>query len=431
MRGSLDQLFLIAFDSIAVSFEMFIVHMYLSVFFERKADGKAWLLPYFLFGTILVVLSRFSLNMYVHLIVTFSGILLLSLIVFSGSVQSRIYSTLLFCLIAIVTEITSSGIISVLAATKVISVNEYGMPRIISSILANLLCLLIIKIINVFIKRKADPSIKKLNVLTPLLIFLVFSIFLLVVSFTDTLNYRDLFSVISVLEILAIVYMNIMVFWYYDRILRTRELQHEKEAMEINTVSQVRYYEIVQKQQDALRSLLHDAKKHEAVMERLAGASADPRAEEYLKSYRSSYESIGPVVSTPDPVVSLILSDCAARAAEMGIRPDMDIRIAGDIQVDPVDLTVILGNTIENALRALSGLPEGAGRELGILLRQRGGFLAYDIRNSYTPTKGGQRRTGYGLRNVEKCVKKYRGEMTASGDGAVFTISITLQTADR
>ena len=274
----MDQLYLVAFDSIAVAFEMFIVHMFLRVFFEKKAEKKAWLLLYLTFGAALVALSRFYPNMYVLLGVTFIGVVSVSFLIFDGSAHSRLFLSILFCFLVAASEIAGSGIISALTATQIINVLEYGELRIISSVLANLLCLLIIKVLGVFIKKKTDPPNKRLWELTPLLLFLLFSIYLLVVCFSDTLAYRDQFTFIFVLEILAIVYMNIMVFWYYDRIMRIHELRHEKEVMKINTNSQIRYYELVRKQQDKLTALLHDTRKHEKVMEDLAGKSADPHA---------------------------------------------------------------------------------------------------------------------------------------------------------
>ena len=423
----MDQMLLTVYDSIAVAFEMFIVHLYLTVFFDRKRDNRAWLAPYFAFGILMVVLSRFYPNMYLLLIVTLLRIMTISTLVFEGPWLSRIFASFLFCLIAVITEAASSWLISTLAAMNTINVLEYGALRIIGSILANLIFLFIVKVMSVFTKTKADPTLKRLKELIPLVIFLVFSVILVVVCFSDTLTYRDQYSVTAILEVLAIAYMNILVFLYYDRLMRTRELEHEKEAMDINTNSQVKYYEIVRKQQDTLRALLHDAKIHESTMAKLAERSADAQAEEYLSHYKSSLEAEMPVVNTPNSVVNVILSDCIARAMEKGIHPSLDIGLADDFSIDSVDITVILGNTIENALRALSDLPEDYDRQMRILLKQRNRFLVYDISNSYMPKTSPSSRMGYGLRNVKKCISKYRGEMRLSKGDAIYTVAITLQ----
>ena len=151
------------------------------------------------------------------------------------------------------------------------------------------------------------------------------------------------------------------------------------------------------------------------------------QADEYLEHYRTTLASISGVVSTPNRVVSIILSDCVARASEAGIKPTLEIYLGKNFSINAVDLTVLLGNTIENALRALSEVPEDNGRSLHIMLRQRENFLIYEISNKYVPRAKVPARRGYGLRNVRECVKKYHGELKFSENGEVYTVTAILQ----
>ena len=423
----MNQLFLAAFDAIAVTFEMFIVHMYLNAFLEKKSYKKVCLLIYLVFGGILVAASLFSLNMYILLTITLLGVLSVSFAIYYGSTLARLFSALLFCVIVVAAEIATAGILAALTSTHILSVLEYGELRIIGSILANLLCLLCIKVIGVFIKKKSQPASKLLREMMPLLGFLICTIYLLVTGFSATLASKEQFSIISVIEILAIVYMSIMVFWYYDRIMRIHELKHEKEVMEINAASQVKYYDLVKKQYDILAPILHDIKKHEKVMEGLAVASEYSQAAEYLDYYKSTLEATSMIVSTPNHVVSLILSECVMQALLIGIDPVIEVYLDKDLSMDAADITVILGNTIENALRALSDMPTGSDKILNILLRQRNGFLIYEIRNSYLPQEKSAARNGYGLRIIKECIKKYNGELSFSKDACEYSVTVILQ----
>jgi len=334
----------------------------------------------------------------------------------------------MFCFLAATTEIVSSKIIATAATAQLADIHEYGELRIISNILANLLFLFVIKTVAVFLKNNAKHAVRKMWELTPLLVFLLFSILLLVLYFTDTLFHRDRAPIAYILEIVALVYMNVIVFWYYDRIMQVRELKHEKEVMEIQTSSHVKYYERFKRQQDEFASTLHDIDKHLKVMERLAESSSDGQASEYFDGYKKLLSNTAVTVHTSSPVISVILSDCVSRAQEIGVDPDIEVYLEESLNIDPVDITTILGNTIDNALRALSALPVDSERRLYILLRQQGEFLLYEIRNNFSFDKEASSRIGYGLRNVRACAEKYNGEVVCEdADGRMYSVSIILQ----
>ena len=424
-----NRFFLIALDIIAVSFGMLILHMYLQVFLEAKSIGPAKLSAYFLLGLIQIVLSLYFPNMYLLLFATFSGVMSISFLLFEGPGHYRVFAAIMFCFLAAVTEIAGAGIIASAASAYLEDIHEYGELRIVSSLLSNLLCLAIVRIIAVFIKKKTKSSLARLRELAPLLLFLVFSILLLVARFSYILANQSSISGIFVLEIAALAYMNVIVFWYYERIIRAREIEYEKKVMDIQTGSSLKYYELFQKQQDKLASIQHDIKKHVMVMEGLVGDTHDEQALAYLNNYRKTLTDIGTAVSTPNPVVSVILSECVARAKEIGVEAVLEVYLDSTFNIDPVDITVIMGNTIDNALKALAATRLVEERYLSVLLRQRDGFLIYEIRNSYSPAEDTASATGYGLRNVRASVAKYRGEVICEKVGGIYSITVILQTS--
>jgi signal transduction histidine kinase len=416
--------FLLAFDSAAVAFEMFVVHIYLKAFLEKRAKKFPGALGYAVFGAALVALSLLFPNMFLMLSVTFSGVLAMSFILFAGPAHSRFFAAMLFCFLAAASEILSSLIVAEIFTAVLGEVHEYGGLRIISSILSNLIRLLVIKIMGIFIRRKAGPKLQHLWEVTPLLLFLLFSIYLLIFRFYDTYIAFGTLPARSVFEILFIAYMNIVAFRYYDGIVSKHESRHEREVMALRTESMMKYYELVKKQQDALTAIRHDIKRHMGVMESIAAASG--QAENYFNSYKGILEETGHIVVTPNPVISVILSDCVSRAAALGVEPVIEIDLPKDFSFDPVDVTTILGNTIDNALRALAECPENKERNISILLRRRGNFTFYEISNTYESMPPAA-RAGYGLRNVRACAAKYNGEVKITDGGGVYTVVVILQ----
>ena len=425
-----NQLLLIALDSVAVSFGMFIIHMYIKVFLTRKDVYVVKFAMYPLFGAALVMLSFFYPNIAVIVSTTFLGVLILSSLLFDGSWHKRFFVALSFCVMAAITEYITMLVMYEIASATFVELYEYGELRIIGNILSNLLCLFAIKVIAVFLKGRNNREIKatkRLWELTPLLVFLVFSIVLVLNSYIDILAQRYTPSVL-VINIVALVYMNIIVFWYYDRIMHSRELKYEREVMGIQAAGQLKYYEMYHKQHDELVAVLHDIDKHRKVMEALAHNDLEGEVSIYFNKYKKLLSQVEIGVHTPNPVISIILSECIKRAREIGIKPIIEVQLNKNIDIDPIDITTILGNTIDNAMFALSEFPEQAERHLSILLRKHESFLIYEIKNSFIPKKRPATRIGYGLRNVRACVRKYDGNVSCeAGDGGIYSVCVTLQ----
>ena len=414
---------LVVFDCLAVSFEMFVVHMYLKTFFDTRSARLPPLLTYVPFVAISVFLSLTAANMFLLLAVTFLRLFVVASVVFRASLQSRLFASVVFCFIAVTCEALSSLTISVMSTSLLTAVLEYGSLRIISSILAVLIFIAVIKAMSIFIKRRESSPAKKLREVAPPFVYIMFSIFLLCGRFYDTYISEGTLSLKIVVEIVAIIYMVVIVFWYYDRILLNYELRHEKEVND----STLKYYDLVQKQHDKLAELRHDIGKHMRVMEGLVAGASPQQASQYLDGYKDVLMATRDTVSTQHPVVSVILSDCVSRALDLGIEPVLDVELPPTFDLDAIDITTILGNTIENALRALSVMPYDAPRSLSILLRQRGNFMVYEICNSYVPSEHlDSLRTRYGLRNVRKCVDSHHGSLDASGDTHTFSLRITM-----
>jgi sensor histidine kinase regulating citrate/malate metabolism len=136
------------------------------------------------------------------------------------------------------------------------------------------------------------------------------------------------------------------------------------------------------------------------------------------------------LVFTPHPMVSSILSYCRQRANRIGADLLLDVSVPSFIDVNQIDLTVIMGNTIDNALEALEDVVP-AQRKLHISLRQSEFYLFYEITNTYDFTvakKSYENRTfrGYGLRNVRSCVDKYGGSFNVNDKKGEYTVTIMI-----
>ena len=103
------------------------------------------------------------------------------------------------------------------------------------------------------------------------------------------------------------------------------------------------------------------------------------------------------------------------------------------LKLPRVDVTIVLGNLIDNAMEACIQMPESE-RWVSIQILYSQGILSIAIINPSRPVQivGGQITTtkpdsllhGFGLRNVEDILDKYQAEYTFSFEDGRFIFTV-------
>ncbi len=103
------------------------------------------------------------------------------------------------------------------------------------------------------------------------------------------------------------------------------------------------------------------------------------------------------------------------------------IRVRPDLNISAADLSVIIGNTFDNAIEACERIAGGK-KYIEVSLIEKNMLLFYEITNSFDPAapivKDNPKRHGFGLKNVKRCIDKYRGNMAIEAGGTEYKVSI-------
>ena len=197
---------------------------------------------------------------------------------------------------------------------------------------------------------------------------------------------------------------------------------------------------------EALRSYTHEFTNKLHVILGLLQLGETKQAEEYvLRITQTRAQSIGFISERiKEPSVAALLVGKAYRAAELGIRFDLDpaSTLSADSQFLPAGgLITVLGNLIENAFDAFRASPSGVLREVTVSIREgahgllmsvddTGPGIAPDVMEhifdrGYS-TKGKDRGTGLAL--VRNMVDTYHGTIRVEsepGVGTSFIVTIS------
>lgn len=137
------------------------------------------------------------------------------------------------------------------------------------------------------------------------------------------------------------------------------------------------------------------------------------------KNVLYKYDSL---VDIGNSVLNVLLSEYLRRATDAGVVLKLDIQVPQSLKIETVDLYILLGNTLDNAISACRNLTDQQ-RAVRLQLRMHNDILFCQIENPYRETlcsNNQKKGHGYGLENVRRCIEKYNGNMELERDNGCF-----------
>lgn len=178
----------------------------------------------------------------------------------------------------------------------------------------------------------------------------------------------------------------------------------------------------------------HDIRHHMLIMQELLDNGETEKASDYLKQYLDSSRKKTAVKLCGNPIVNMIVSHYRDIAEKLDISFSIRISIPDKLPIQDIDISVLLGNLLENAMEAVSAA-DLASREVKLNMGCRGKMLGITVDNSfngvvykrdgkYFSTKSEHR--GLGLDSISDIAEKYHGGVEFRHDEKMFYSSIML-----
>lgn len=130
-------------------------------------------------------------------------------------------------------------------------------------------------------------------------------------------------------------------------------------------------------------------------------------------------------IDSGNEIIDSIINYKISEAGALGIMVDHNIKIPATLDVNSFDITVIIGNLLDNAITAVSDLSETQNRRFSINIIYSKGSLIIDVTNP-TEAPHHEFKKGIGLTNVETMVKKYHGEIVITSADNMFKVQLVI-----
>ena len=209
-------------------------------------------------------------------------------------------------------------------------------------------------------------------------------------------------------------------------------VRRRAESFQTNLVA--RHLEEVQTIYQEMRGWRHDYHNHIQTMKAYRALGQGERLDSYLTELDADLTNLDKLIRSGNVMVDAALNAKLSLARSKDITLTVAARVPERLSVKDIDLCVVIGNLMDNAMEACLKLPKEK-RFIRVYMDIKGQNLYLSVTNSssgkpkkfgvhFITSKAGSH--GFGLLRMEGIVRKYGGIHKTNGETNAFTAEILL-----
>ncbi|QUH16511.1 sensor histidine kinase [Lacticaseibacillus rhamnosus] len=215
-----------------------------------------------------------------------------------------------------------------------------------------------------------------------------------------------------------------------------RQFLNDQDAVFARSLDKMmaQYSEEVQELYANMRGWRHDYHDHLQALKAYLDNQDTAAARQYLNELEDKLDAVDPLVHSGNAMLDAIVNAKLTLAERLHIPVNEKVIVGNTPLIKDVDLVVILGNLLDNAIEAISEQPPDEKRQLRLyigIVKQQFYISVTNTRPAdqvidyqYASTKSDKR--GLGIRRVNKLVAKYDGMINRQYEASVFVTEIAI-----
>ena len=234
----------------------------------------------------------------------------------------------------------------------------------------------------------------------------------------------------------VILFQNVVQYHEENRkrsLLENQVLQMQKEVQEIQDI----YTD--------MRGLRHDLRGHINNITQYVKKHNDSDDEElngYIRNMEETVSKLDFGYQSGNPITDIIIHQKKQEADRAGVKFSVDFSYPKELQIDVYDIGIVLNNALENAIEATS-LVE-ADKYISLHSYVKGNLFFIEVDNNFVrdivmnkesglpeSSKADKKFHGMGLTNIQRCARKYKGDIDIVIDASnqrkqIFNLTVML-----
>ncbi len=238
-----------------------------------------------------------------------------------------------------------------------------------------------------------------------------------------------------IIMIICILGTNFTILFLYDTLYLSFSAKTEKMLLEQQNKAYEKQLDLMRQSLDSVQTIRHDIKNHMIVLKNLNSDKEDTKLDEYVDNIISSVNARTVYSNSENVIIDSILNYKLQTIASMDIELDVEVAIPKKLDISDYDMTIILGNLIDNAITALK---KCSGKKLfSVKINYSKGNIMITLINTYNreikekngilfTLKNDEKNHGIGLKSVKEAVNRNNGHIKIHYDDKIFKTTVIL-----
>lgn len=404
-------------------------------FLDRRPGWGVW--RYVLGVVVLGCLIMLSNHLFLYTFKNFILILLLAMIIavvsYEGSFLVKVFALFIETIISSVSEVAVMNIMASILVCSVTDIVTVPVYRFVGILLSKFTALAVCNGIRV--KRRMHQI--HLNTAYWIIYTVFFGIVSMVIFFIFRMGYElnnTYYNTFATVSAVGMTFCTVLVLYLYERQAEQSAQLRRREQYERHLKSQVKHLDEILLKQEELRRVRHDMNNQLVAIQGYFHESDIAGGEAYVTSLLQNLQTPSSRIRTGNSALDAILSTKKALAESKGITVDMEVQISDQLPLEPVDVCVIFGNALDNAIEACDRITQGE-KKINLVLVQREGKLLCHLANTAPinsskdfsiTSKSDKKNHGFGLVNLKESLEKYDSEPVIDYKDGLFSMKFVV-----
>lgn len=416
---------------LGTAFEIYCINKFVSIFSPRKEINKYKYYLTFIIIAIIHILKSFFLSGIPMAIGSF-----ITTFLFNQFYKSKQYIKLILSIslsvMYISSELLFGGIFMLISKDNSMDINTSPEAYAIGTFLTRFF---VLTIILVFEWKKKSISI---SYLTPKYLILL-SILPITTIILSILMYQVIIVIDSsdlkltfVFANMFLILSNTITFEIIHNQNKLAKSEYELKLLKDNINEQTKHYVNLQSSHEEIRQLRHNLRSIciGTIAELKSGKIENAISE--LQNSMDITERSSKVIDTGHPSIDAIIENELNKCDELKISTDISYQYAEPIAANEIELAVIVGNILDNAIEACQKVTNLNKEIWGSITVDKQNIIiniknTAESSNNLKTSKANKKSHGYGLKSIKHIAKKYNGYAKFSFENNTFTSYVILE----
>lgn len=393
-----------------------------------------------LFLILLLAIVLNSLAVYIGDSIIFAVAIyfLVSHLYYEGRLYIKAIASVFVVIFSIVTELLTGILISLVFKQQLLHIRENLLYLFLGGIVSKIMLLVLVEF-AIRIRNK-NASYVSLGSWFLILSIPVISIYLSVISVYDPII-ENKYDVTSILTCLAILYINVTTFYLFDNIVSKVFENNKYKLKEKQMLMQQEQYKNILSGYDQVKKIRHDMKNHLIILDSYMSDGQYEYALNYVNKLGEDLDLSKKGVISNNIIVDALINNSIEKAKKKKIEFNYSIQIPSHLQIEDMDLCIVLGNILDNAIEACERIVDDSKQKsIELEMKYHNQYILIDAKNTYNPksitrihgkflsSKGYRegKLVGIGLGNIQNIIVMYGGIYQVDLVGNTFCFKIMI-----